>query len=74
MTRYDHPAQLVSAPSLFRDLLLDTGPTSSAHLIRSATAARGELQEKKQEQQQQQQPEPYYCQLEADFEVFAVDV
>jgi ABC-type multidrug transport system fused ATPase/permease subunit len=67
---YDHPAALVRQPSLFRDLLLDTGGETSSALIKTATMARIDQREEERETE----GEHYYNSMETDFEVFKMSI
>lgn len=69
LMEFDRPARLVSRPSMFRDLLLDTGIESSRSLIRAATAASAAALAAREPPQ----APPYWHSLNADFDLTTVD-
>lgn len=74
LMEYDRPAALVQRPSMFRDLLLDTGIESSRALIKTATvASRIDAHHKGGKREEEREgDEPYYCVYQHDFEATTV--
>jgi ABC-type multidrug transport system fused ATPase/permease subunit len=81
LMEYDAPSKLVQRPSMFRDLLLDTGIESSRSLIRAATLARGvgkaaapDAERAQEEQKKEEEESPYWHAYAGDFDVTRVDI
>ncbi len=76
LMEFDRPARLVQRPSMFRDLLLDTGIESSRALIRAATVA-AQMDEKAEEEAAEAAETdevPYWHTYDKDFDVTRVDI